>query len=60
LKETIKVAVITGSEQVNGDNLKNTRHEASRHFRNKKRDDLKDKINELANEQYKQEHQRPM
>jgi hypothetical protein len=32
----------------NGDNLNNVRHEASRYFRNKKREYLKDKINELA------------
>jgi hypothetical protein len=34
--------------EINGDNLNNIRHEASRHFRNKKRKYLKDKINELA------------
>jgi hypothetical protein len=34
--------------ETNGDNLNNVRHEASRHFRNKKREYLKDKINELA------------
>jgi hypothetical protein len=33
--------------QLNGDNLNNIRCEASRHFRNKKRNYLKDKINEL-------------
>jgi hypothetical protein len=32
----------------NGNNLNNVRCEASRHFRNKKREYLKDKINELA------------
>jgi hypothetical protein len=31
-----------------GDNVHNLRHEASRHLRNKKREYLKDKINELA------------
>jgi hypothetical protein len=31
-----------------GDNLNNIRCEASRHFRNKNREYLKDKINELA------------
>jgi hypothetical protein len=30
------------------DNLNNVRYEASRHFRNKKREDLKDKVNELV------------
>jgi hypothetical protein len=34
--------------EINGDNLNNVRREASRHFRNKKREYLKDKINELA------------
>jgi hypothetical protein len=34
--------------EVNGDNLNNVRHKASRHFRNKKREYMKDKINELA------------
>jgi hypothetical protein len=33
---------------MNGDNLNNTRCEASRHFRNKKLECLKDKIKELA------------
>jgi hypothetical protein len=33
---------------INGDNLNNIRHEVSRHFRNKKREYLKDKIDELA------------
>jgi hypothetical protein len=34
--------------EVNGDNLNNVRSYASRHLRNRKRDYLKDKINELA------------
>jgi hypothetical protein len=34
--------------QINGDNLNNIKRETSRHFRNKKREYLKDKINELA------------
>jgi hypothetical protein len=34
--------------EINGDNLKNIRRETSRHFRNKKREYLKDKIDELA------------
>jgi hypothetical protein len=32
----------------NEDKLSNVRWEASRHFRNKKRENLKDKINELV------------
>jgi hypothetical protein len=34
--------------KINGDNLNNIRREASRYFRNKKREYPKDKINELA------------
>jgi hypothetical protein len=34
--------------KINGDNLNNVRHEPGRHFRNKRREYLKDKINELA------------
>jgi hypothetical protein len=34
--------------EVNGDNLNNVRREASRHFKNKEREYMKDKINELA------------
>jgi hypothetical protein len=34
--------------EINGDNLNNTRAEASSQFGNKKREYLKDKINELA------------
>jgi hypothetical protein len=34
--------------ELNEDNLNNVRCEASRHLRNKKREYLKDKINELA------------
>jgi hypothetical protein len=35
------------------DNLNNVRHEASRHFRNKKREYLKDKIDKLATDSKK-------
>jgi hypothetical protein len=34
--------------EINGDNLNNVRHEVSRYFRNKKKEYLKDKINEPA------------
>jgi hypothetical protein len=34
--------------EINGDNLNNIRREASRHFRNRKREYLKDKIDELV------------
>jgi hypothetical protein len=36
------------TSEINGVTLNNIRHEASRHFRNEKREYLKDKINELA------------
>jgi hypothetical protein len=36
------------SSEINGDNLNNVKREACRHFRNKKREYLKDKINELV------------
>jgi hypothetical protein len=38
---------IKDPSQINGNNLKNIGREASRHFRNKKREYLKAKINEL-------------
>jgi hypothetical protein len=34
--------------EINGDNMNSVRCEASRYFRNKKREYLKDKINELS------------
>jgi hypothetical protein len=34
--------------EINGDNLNNVRREANRYFRNKKKEYLKGKINELA------------
>jgi hypothetical protein len=34
--------------EINGDNLNNVRREASKHFRNKKREYLKGKVNGLA------------
>jgi hypothetical protein len=39
---------LNDTSKINWDNLNNIRREASRHFRNKKREYLKDKINELA------------
>jgi hypothetical protein len=36
--------------EINGDNINNVRCKASRYFWNKKREYLKAKINELANE----------
>jgi hypothetical protein len=48
--------------QINGENLKNSRSETSRTFRNKKREYLKGKINEIEtnnknkNERFVQRH----
>jgi hypothetical protein len=36
------------TSQINGDNLNNIRREASRHFRDKRKEYLKGKINELT------------
>jgi hypothetical protein len=43
-----KLQWLQDPSEVNGDNLRIVRREASRYFRNKKREYLKDKINELA------------
>jgi hypothetical protein len=42
-----KLQWLQDPSEVNEDNLSNIRWEASRHFRNKKREYLKDKINEI-------------
>jgi hypothetical protein len=42
-----KLQWLQNSSEVNEENLSDVRREASRHFRNKKREYLKDKINEL-------------
>jgi hypothetical protein len=47
-KKQYKLQWLQDPFEINGDNLNNARIEASIHFRNKKRDYLKDKINELA------------
>jgi hypothetical protein len=39
---------IQDQSEINENNLNSARCEANRHFRNKKREYLKDKINELA------------
>jgi hypothetical protein len=46
-KETAKLQWLQDPSEINGDNLNNVRCEASRHFRNNKREYLKYKINEL-------------
>jgi uncharacterized protein YaaR (DUF327 family) len=36
------------ASEINGDNMSNVRCEANRHFKSKKREHLKEKVNELA------------
>jgi uncharacterized protein YaaR (DUF327 family) len=43
-----KLQWLQDSSKTNGDNLNNARHETSIYFRNKKREYLKDQINELT------------
>jgi hypothetical protein len=47
-RKQTKLQLLQDPSEVNGDNLNNLRREASRHFRNGKREYLKKKINELA------------
>jgi hypothetical protein len=47
-RKQAKLQWLQDLSEINGDNLNNVRREASRYFRNKKREYLKDKINELA------------
>jgi hypothetical protein len=47
-RKQAKLQWFQDQNQINGDNINNVRHEASRYFTNKKKKHLKDKINELA------------
>jgi hypothetical protein len=47
-RKQAKLQWLQDVSEINVDNPNNVRHEASRHFRNKKREFLKDNINELA------------
>jgi hypothetical protein len=47
-RKQAKLQWLKDPSEINGDNLNNVRHEATRYLRNKKREYLKDKINELA------------
>jgi hypothetical protein len=47
-KREAKLQWFQDPSQINGDSLNNIRRESSRHFRNKTREYMKDKINELA------------
>jgi hypothetical protein len=52
-RKQAKFQCLQDPSEINGDNLNNVRHEASRHFRNKKREYLKDKINDATNSKKK-------
>jgi 50S ribosomal subunit-associated GTPase HflX len=53
-RKQAKLQWLQDLSEINGDNLNNVRCEASRYFRNKKKEYLKDKINEFAtNSKYK-------
>jgi hypothetical protein len=43
-KKTSQIAMVTGHSEINGDHLNSIRREPSKHFRNTKREYLKDKI----------------
>ncbi|PNF37683.1 hypothetical protein B7P43_G11996 [Cryptotermes secundus] len=47
-RKQAKLQWLQDPSELNGDNVNNIRRETSRHFRNKKREYLKDKIDELA------------
>jgi hypothetical protein len=47
-RKKAKLQWLQDLSEIKGDNLNNIRHEASRHFRNKKRECLKDKTDKLA------------
>jgi hypothetical protein len=49
-RKQAKLQWLQDQSEINGDNLSNIRRETSRHFRNKKREYMNDKIDELANE----------
>jgi hypothetical protein len=48
LRKQAQLQWLQDPNEINRDNLNNVKCEASRHFRNKKREYLEDKINELA------------
>jgi hypothetical protein len=47
-RKQAKLQWLQDPTEINGDNLNNVRREAIRYFRNKRREYLKDKINEVA------------
>jgi hypothetical protein len=59
-RKQAKLQWLQDPSELNGDNLNNVRHDASRFFRNKKRKYLRDKINELATNSKNKNIQRPV
>jgi hypothetical protein len=49
-RKQVKLQWLQNSVEASEDNLSTERRDASRHFRNKKREYLKDKINELESD----------
>jgi hypothetical protein len=47
-RKQAKLEWLQDPSEINLDNLNTVRHDASRHFRNKKKECLTDKMNELA------------
>jgi preprotein translocase subunit Sec63 len=47
-RKQAKLQWLQDPSEINGNNMNNIRREISRHFRNKKREYMKDKIDELA------------
>jgi hypothetical protein len=47
-RKQAKLQWLQNPSEINGDNLNNVRREGSRYYRNKKREYLRDEINELA------------
>jgi hypothetical protein len=47
-REQAKLQCLQDSREINGDNLNNVTREANTHFKNKKMQYMKDRINELA------------
>jgi hypothetical protein len=59
-RKQAKLQWLEDPSEINGDNLNNVRREASRHFRDEKREYLKDKINELAMKSKKKKNTRDL
>jgi hypothetical protein len=47
-RKQAKLQRLQDPREINGDNLNNVRRQASRHFRNKRKEYLKDETNEFA------------